>query len=229
MFFYEGIFLLVVIIGGGASLIFFSHTDQKRTDQLKVFLSTFSHDIKTAISRMRVKSDLGETEGLNVELQRLELQLENALLLSTFEKSLFLKEKVVLSEVISQMRPLFPDLSFYMSQDCELSVDRRVFINALRNFFQNSVLHAKATNIHFNVEKGSQARVRIDINDDGGPFRGDTDLLGKKVIVGTANSGSGIGLYLSRILIEKIGGSLFFDLTAKENLKITMILPGSLK
>ncbi|MFZ4405548.1 MAG: sensor histidine kinase, partial [Pseudobdellovibrionaceae bacterium] len=53
MLLWEGFFLLVTLFAGGAALIFFTWQDQRRHEKLKLFFSTFTHDLKTSISRLR--------------------------------------------------------------------------------------------------------------------------------------------------------------------------------
>src|SRR5688572_22446688 len=54
MFMWEGSILLAALFIGGAALIFLSYRDENRHQQLKTFFATFSHDIKTSISRLRL-------------------------------------------------------------------------------------------------------------------------------------------------------------------------------
>src|SRR5438309_10429254 len=52
MFAWEGSILIAAVLIGGIALILFSYRDQKRHQRLRFFFSTFSHDIKTSITRL---------------------------------------------------------------------------------------------------------------------------------------------------------------------------------
>ena len=92
MFAWEGSILLAAILLGGIALVIFTYRDQKRHQRLRFFFSTFSHDIKTSIARLRLQAEVLEEDlhsnthpvmkRLIQDIQRLDLQLENSLLLS---------------------------------------------------------------------------------------------------------------------------------------------------
>jgi len=219
MFLWEGSILLAALVLGGLALIFLSYRDEKRHDQLRTFFATFSHDIKTSITRLRLQAEVLEEDNaqspvlrrLIKDIARLDLQLENSLLLSTSDAQNLLIEKLQLSKLIESMRIQWSDLDFILQQDAEIYADKRAMVSILRNIIHNSVLHGHATTIEISVKTVATEKVEIVVQDNGKGFNGDLSLLGAGVLPSKNERGNGIGLYLCRRLIKKMGGDLHFE------------------
>lgn len=234
MFLWEGSFLLTVIALGGGALIFLSYRDQKRHENLQSFFATFSHDIKTSITRLRLQAEVLEEEPgppssvlsrLIKDIARLDLQLENSLLLSTADSSRLIKENLKLSKLIESLRVQWPELQIHLDQDAEVRADRRAMTSVLRNLIQNAVLHGQASAVKFSVEQPSSERLEIVVEDDGRGFEGDVTKLGRDFYRSKNDHGSGIGLYLSRLLLQKMHGDLRFT-QSERHLKAHLLLEG---
>ncbi len=218
-----GFFLTAIFLGAGALLIYIKR-DQKRHEQLKIFFSTLSHDLKTSIARLRLQSEvLQESPELssNVRLQkliqdinRLDLQLENSLLLSQKEETKFLFENLKLSKLVESVRGDWQELEIKLTRDVEIKSDRRALISVFRNFLHNAVLHGKANLVRISVDAVSANRIRLSIVDDGQGFQGDLKKLGAELLNHRESTGNGVGLYLCSQLIQQLGGSLSFKTSA---------------
>lgn len=224
MLFYEGSTLLLLILLGGIVLIVLSYRDDRRHQKLKVFFANFTHEIKTSITRIRLQADiLLEEKSLqnNKILQRLlsdvaklDLQLENSLLLSHVSEASFLLEKIDLKSMLDSIQIEFEDLKIQLQGDAIVEADSRALKSIFRNLFENSRRHGKASEVHV-VATNDGELVRVTIQDNGeGSSRKDA-LLGREILSTSANQGSGIGLYLSQQLITKMAGDIAFD-TAKD-------------
>lgn len=236
MFAWEGAILLAAVLIGGGTMVFLTYVDEQRHQRLRLFFSTFSHDIKTSISRLRLQAevleeDLGELKNpvfqrLLQDINRLDLQLENSLLLSSLAgRNLFIEE-FPLSQMISSLRSEFSDLNIELNQDARLRADRRAFTSVLRNLLQNSVLHGKATTIQIDV-RAQGSGLQILISDNGAGFKGDLHRLGRGLLRSEDARGNGIGLYISRRLMSKMKGSLDFA-TGSSGFQARIRAPGRL-
>lgn len=221
MFAWEGSILLAAILFGGIALVIFTYRDQKRHQRLRFFFSTFSHDIKTSIARLRLQAEVLE-EDLNTtshpvmkrliqDIQRLDLQLENSLLLANLEQGELLKEQVSLSELLSSLRSEFSELSVELEREAKIKGDRRALLSVLRNLMQNSVLHGKATTVKIKVRSVNEGRLELIVQDDGLGFKGILKKLGSEILMSQDVRSNGIGLLLTKRLLEKMNGDIWFE------------------
>ncbi len=232
MLMWEGGVLILLLVGGGLALAYFVYQENKRYRQVSEFFATFSHEIKTSIASMRLqaeslqedfltdKSNAVEPHHRNLldrlmkDSVRLELQLENSLFLSNVESQQLFEEKLPLSRVIEAIQPQWPGLKLNLEKDCAVRADRRAVESVLKNLVQNSVVHGKAKNITLRPRVDG-SRVKIDVEDDGLGFTGNIKNLAKLFVRHGSSSGSGVGLYLSRQLMNKMGGDLKFSKTSR--------------
>jgi signal transduction histidine kinase len=80
----------------------------------------------------------------------------------------------------------------------------------LRNIFENAVRHGKAKNVTLTVI-ASLDQVRIEITNDGEKIPIDAQLLGKELLRDANSKSSGIGLFISKALVEKMQGKMLFE------------------
>lgn len=223
---YEGIALIGFVVLGGIFLVSYVWQDHKRNQKIQLFFSTFSHDIKTSISRLRLQAEIMEEElpqdkhpSLSRFIQdvvQLDLQLENSLLFTNINKYQFLMEEVKLSQMIGTIRSDFSNLNIELKQDAEITTDKKWFLSILKNVFQNSLLHGKASHIEISVEPNTQDSICIAIKDNGvGYSNGAISHLGSDIFKSNHSQSNGIGLYLSKSLLSKMNGSLSFSSTSQ--------------
>lgn len=219
MFFWEGLSLLLVIFMGGVGLIFLTFKDQKRHERMKLFFSSFSHDIKTSLTRIRLQAEvLAETEKvadlgrLLPDIHRLELSLENSLAVANLEDLRFKLEDFPLSRVLGELREEYSDLKISLNKDLIIHSDLRMFVLILKNIFSNSRLHGQATKMSIQVEEQEIDRVHILLTDNG---------TGSEI---SQQRGSGLGLYLSRRILAKLKGELKVHPPEKDNAGYTVEL-----
>lgn len=225
MFAWEGSILLAAVLIGGCALIVFSYRDQKRHQRLRFFFSTFSHDIKTSITRLRLQAEVLEEDlhgnnnpvmkRLIHDIQRLDLQLENSLLLANFEDGALLREEVSLNGLFSTLHNEFSDLSLEIEKEAHIQGDRRALLSVFRNLLQNSVLHGKAHTVKIKVRALSAHQLELVVEDDGLGLKGSLDKLGSEILISTNSRGNGLGLLITKRLLSKMKGDIHF--TSKEN------------
>jgi signal transduction histidine kinase len=219
MFLWEGSILLIAVGLGGLFLIVLTIRDEARFNRLRLFFSTFSHDIKTSISRLRLQADVLEEEmGENKKIKRLihdihrlDLQLENSLWMANLSEISFFIENISLVEFISSLRSEFVDLHIEISRNAMVCADRRAFISVIRNVLQNAQIHGQATMIKIEVESAESNMVNIRVCDNGKGMENLSALLGQEILNTTSKNSNGIGLFLSCFLITKQNGTIAFS------------------
>ncbi|WP_413290168.1 sensor histidine kinase [Bdellovibrio sp. HCB337] len=237
MFMWEGTILLAALIIGGVALVFLSYRDEKRHNQLKTFFAAFSHDIKTSITRLRLQAEVLEEDNASQkspvlqrlinDISRLDLQLENSLLLATTSSDTLLREKITLSKTLESLRIIWGELEFRLSQNAEMIADSRAITSVIRNIIQNAALHGEATVIEISAKAVDSQRIQISITDNGKGFQGNASQLGAQMMPSNKGAGSGIGLYLGKILVKKMNGDLSFE-NANPGLKAVIQIEGRL-
>lgn len=235
MIFWEGTTLLSFILVGGATLIFYIYKDQARHEQLRLFFSNFSHDIKTSISRLRLQSELiSEDRALQnhsvlkrllSDINQLDLQLENSLFLSNMEQTKMLSEKIQLTEMLRSVQMEYPELSISVTGQGMAIADTRALRSVLKNLFENSQRHGQADRIDVSINSENN-RVAIKIQDNGKGSSVPATLLGSEPVLSSSDHGSGVGLYIVKKLLEKMHGSIHFADSKSAGLTCQIKLPG---
>lgn len=241
---WEGFTLLLLIVTGGVFLIFLSYKDQKRHDQLKLFLATFSHDIKTSISRLRLQTDiLFEDEALKsnsvlksllTDISSLDLQLENSLFLTHLNESKLLNENIKLASLVQSLAYEYPELIINLSGSATVFADKRALKSILKNLIENSCRHGKATKVEFQIRDitdskslRSSENIQLIVEDDGDGSVIDPKVLGEKILKSSDLHGSGVGLYLVKQLVQRLKGKIEFQNNEHGGFQTIIMLRGS--
>lgn len=238
MFFYEGSTLLVTVLFGGIVMIVLSYRDDMRNEKIKFFFSNFTHEIKTSITRIRLQADILIEEDTNKsnkilnrllnDIAKLDLQLENSLLLSHVNEAKFLSETINFKEMIQSIQVEFEDLKLNIDRNATINADSRAFKSVIRNIFENARRHGKATEVHCQIKSLKDDLVQITIQDNGQGSSRQEKQLGNEILSTSANQGSGIGLYLSKQLIVKMHGQIFFKTPSASGFEVLLHLKGNL-
>lgn len=236
MLFWEGAFLLSFVTVGGVALSYFVYRDQRRFDDVRNFFSTFTHELKTSLTSLRLQAEILEEDPKNRENQnlrrlladvvRLELQLENALILAQAEKGKLFLEEVQLRKTLQSLSLHWPQLSVKILGDARLKGDQRAVECIFRNLLQNSCVHGEARSVEVSA-KALNEGIEISLRDDGKGFANPAEL-GREFVRHTTRSGSGLGLYLSRLLALRMGGSLNFSAANPKGLEARLQIGGRL-
>lgn len=223
MIMWEGSAFLFAIFVAAYSLWIFIQRDVLRHNQLKLFFSNFSHDIKTSITRLRLQSevllDQQEFAGndklmlLIRDISRLDLQLENSLYISQENNYQVYPEKVLLSELIQNIKNDFSEIEISLKKNATILADRRLFLCVLRNIISNSVVHGAASEIRIAVNTLPEF-IELGINDNG---------MGATA---TGAKGFGIGNIICRQLLHKMGGQFTITSTSPQY-SVMIRIPGA--
>ena len=177
MLLWEGGILFFMLITGGAALVYFVFREIQTNQKLRTFFATFSHDLKTSITslRLQVESILDDPSPpsassstpfvssasshshshlsrLVQDTVRLQLQLENALYLAQTDSTRFFKQEVELAKVLNSLQYHWPHLQIFYSGSHRIFVDAKALESILTNLIQNSMLHGKATQVTVQIE-----------------------------------------------------------------------------
>lgn len=216
----EGAFFLSMLVAGGITLVWLTFREYKRNKLIQDFFSTVTHEMKTPLAslRLQVESLLEESPNpstdkllhrLLKDSVRIESQMTKALYLASLMRSegLYL-EDTNLPDLEESFKDDWSELTLITEWTCaRVKADRKALESVFRNLLENSVQHGKATKVKISTEPISGGRVKFEFQDDGIGFHGDLRTLGRPFIRHTSTSGTGIGLYIIKNLIKKMGGN----------------------
>lgn len=239
MILWEGGTLVAVVLIGGLALLYFTREHQRQHDRLKLFFSLFAHDLRTSISRLRLQTEIlqekkrvpsGETLDLGLLIENVQLidhQLENSLWMASLDDNGLMIEKFSLVELIGSIRNEFPELTIDISRDAEILADRRALRVALANLFHNSRLHARATEVRLHLKCDKPGLIEIQISDNGSGAKIDLKQLGQGIWGEGREKSNGIGLFLTKKLLQRMRGDLRFS--NEKQFVNHVLLPGDLR
>ncbi len=236
MLFWEGGALILLVLLGGVALSYQVFREIKLNRKIQLFFLTFAHELKTPLTSLRLQAEslkdllLGAREKALAEkiindTVRLNLQLENSLLFSQLKQSGLLGEKLDLDELIEALRAEWPELDFSQEGRCVLSADRNAMQAIMRNLVQNALVHGSASKMKVSVRGLDDSRVQLRVQDNGRGFVGDFKKLGTPFIRHSSKSGNGLGLFLVRELLRRMGGE-FKVVPADSGFAVELMLRG---
>ncbi len=228
----EGGVLLMLLGLGGVGLVLALWQLQRQHERVRDFFSVFTHEIKTSLARLILKSDIMAEENpeshafqqFKEETVFLQTQLENALWVAKGFGTLFW-EKVEWSKLIRDFEWSWPSLQWhYEGAPFDVRMDRRAFQMVLRNLVQNSISHGHATKITFRAVR-NESQWTLWVEDNGGGFAGDHTLLGLSMERAMPSSGTGIGLWVVVQGVLQLGGQVSFYSPDKGGFGVRLNLP----
>lgn len=205
-------------------------------DNTKTLVTDISHQLKTPISALQtcfsmyLESDSeGEKQEFltrsRVQMDKLEALTGALINISRLENSMIIlkKEKTAVGEIlIGAVDAVYHkamgkgiDIVTADFEDLELYLDKKWTVEALANILDNGIKYSpKGTTVEISVQK-LYSFVRIEIADQGiGIPSGERNLIFKRFYRGNSETvksseGSGVGLYLTRKILEEQGGTVF--------------------
>lgn len=238
MVFWEGGAWLVLLVVGGAALILLVQKEKRRVRQIREFFASFSHDVKTSLASLRLQAEsladdmtgqsLPVLDRLIGDTVRLQLQLENSLFLASQDELKLFIENVRLSDLMERMREQWPRLQIASENEAVLHGDERALRTLFSNLVKNAISHGQASELRIKAEPGPRGKVILRFSDNGRGYTGSLQELGLLFHRPKSTSGSGVGLYICRLLVEKMQGSLQFH-AAHQGFRVDVELGGELK
>lgn len=221
----EGGFLFILLLIGGLTLLYYISRETKRANQVQIFFSSFTHDLKTSLASLRLQAESLEEDLKGAEQAkllkrlvkdtvRLQLQLENSLFVANPQMAALHTEEISLERFFSMLALQWPDLKLTADAKSKVKADPRALESVFKNLIQNSVVHGQAKQVWI-TEHSQGSVVSLSVTDDGRGFIGDPNSVAQPFHQHHGGSGSGVGLYLVKMLVEKMNGKVAFTFTPK--------------
>jgi|SRR5579871_66588 len=236
MLVWEGTTFIALILAGGVGLLVSVRREHARQREVEAFFMAFTHDLKTALAslQLQVESLIEDwpdaktnphIERLAKDSLRLQLQLENSLYFAEPEGGLYL-ESVDIRAFVERVALDWPELTLSVTGDARALVDSRALESVMRNVLQNAVLHGAARHMSVTIDTHPPHRVVVTATDDGrGTSQQILETLGRPFSRPTDHSGTGVGLFVSRRLVERMRGHLRFATTPGAGFSAVLDLP----
>jgi signal transduction histidine kinase len=234
----EGFAWVVLLIIGGVALVASVLRAKRRGLQIREFFASFSHEIKTSLASLRLQAESLQADKkfagspvldrLVGDTVRLQLQLENSLFFSSEEHLKLFEEDIPLRVLFERIGPQWPGLAIDLKRDCVLRADDRALRTILSNLIQNAIMHGHATKVTIDPGPAADGKVTLNVADDGRGFHKDLNQLGRLFHRPENTSGSGLGLYICRLLARKMNGELKL-IPVSQGFQAQLVLPGALR
>lgn len=228
MLYWESGTFLVLLLTLSAALFWFYWRDMLRARGTQAFFAALTHELRTPLTSVRLQSEAiaeGEpspelVERLLADTHRLESQIDKTLELARLEGGGSLAEQDirldpwlnrVMGSIIAQQgdaarldMALEPNLPAVRGDTSAVQM-------ILRNLVENSVRHGDVECVRVALDvRRTHGGVELRYRDDGRGYAGDATKLGRLFQRGGSSSGTGVGLYLIRVLMERMGGRVDF-------------------
>lgn len=222
---WEGSAFILLLLFIFVFFIVLFYKDTKKNKSIHFFFASLTHELKTPLASIRLQSEVIQDEALKLSNERLgklsnrlindsyrlESQLDNILQLSRLERGGNLNlSSINLSGLIENISNLYKDkLTFnfnFLNQekDYEIFCDQFLIEIVFKNLIENTISHTDSKNIWIELnEVGNYLEMTYK---DEGVFTGNLKKLGNLFYKFNSAKGSGIGLYLSKKIIKRIGG-----------------------
>lgn len=222
---WEGGSFLVLLILLSLSLMYLFVIDQKKSKSLQAFFASLTHELKTPLASIRLQGEviheileqkndpkLDKLIGrLISDTTKLETQMDKILQLSRIERGGQLNlSSVSLIGVMNKMSKLvLTDQALMIhlkNEKLRILADEFALELILKNLFENTKNHSKSKKIDITIKENDKY-VEV-IYQDHGEFNGDLKKLGSLFYKHNSSKGSGIGLYLSKKLMNLMNGEM---------------------
>lgn len=226
---WEGGSFLILLLLLSFSILTLFLKDQRKTKSLQAFFASLTHELKTPLASIRLQgeviNEILESKNdptldklisrLINDTTKLETQMDKILQLSRIERGGDLNTtSVSLVGVINKMAKITlndQDITLNVPNDkIRIKADEFALELVIKNLFENTKIHANSKNIDISFFKeNNNIKMRYS---DNGKFNGDLKKLGNLFYKHNSSKGSGIGLYLSNKLINKMGGEFTIEI-----------------
>lgn len=242
MIIWEGGSFIVLLLLLSISLMILYLKDQRKTKSLQIFFASLTHELKTPLASIRLQGEVIDEilsarndPSLNKLISRLiedtgklETQMDKILQLSRIERGgeLNLTAIKIIPFLKSYSKKYSSDLNIEIEandQNTAIIADEFALELIVKNLFENTRAHTKSQNVKIKII--NLADTVLLTYQDQGDFVGDINKLGTLFYKHNSAKGSGIGLYLTNKLLDKMNGkfeiqgsnNLIFSLTFKKS------------
>ena len=184
--------------------------DTKKKNKLEKYLPIIKDEINRTLTIINDFSDYGK---LKIEKEEIDL----IMLMEDLEETLspLLKENEVVSEFISKEEELYIELDYNRI--------KQVLVNLIKNAIEAKDEKRKL-NIRMTIKKLKE-EVQIKIEDTGTGISKENLEKISKIFYTTKENGTGLGVALSKEIIEQHQGSIHYNSILGKGTKVTIFLP----
>lgn len=243
MLLWESGTFLVLLLTLSAMLFRYYRRDMQRARGTQAFFAALTHELRTPLTSVRLQTEAiaaGEPtqeliDRLLVDTHRLESQIDKTLELARIEGGGQLAEQAIrLDQWLERvLRGIVAtsgdDVLLEVSVEGDLPPvhgDTSALQLILRNLIENAQRHGDREPIRVDVQalRGRHG-VEVRVRDHGGGYSGDPARLGQLFQRSDTSRGTGVGLYLVRVLMERMGGSVEFANAGGGGFMVTLAFP----
>lgn len=222
MLMWEGGTLIALIIAGGLSGLYLLARELQTQGEIRAFFAAFTHEMRTSLSSLLLKTEAlshgssnpGEAQPIVTEIERIRLQLDNALFATVSAEGGLHRESLALIDIVRRVAERFTELSVATVGEVSAHVicDARALESMLSNLFSNALIHGQAGGVTVDVRRSGANNIELRITDDGLGFAGDRAQIGRRFVRHYEGSGTGLGLSITTELVQRSGGSFRWEL-----------------
>jgi signal transduction histidine kinase len=223
----ESAFFLVLLLALTGALIWLYWRESLRTRGMQAFFAAVTHELRTPLTSIRLQAEAIADGDQRAELaqrlledsNRLESQIDKTLELARIEGGGPLAEQVI--RVRGWLERTLAAIASAWGEKLELKVtvdeavpaiqaDAAAVQMILRNLVENSIKHGGVLPVRVGIAAHARDGEVVIEYQDNGRGAGDLKPLGRLFRRGASSAGTGIGLYLVRALMRRMGGHAEF-------------------
>jgi len=211
--------------------------EHRRARSMQAFFASVTHELRTPLTSIRLQAEAIAEGDQRAELarrlledsNRLESQIDKTLELARIEGGGPLREQAIplhawlarSLEGIARTHGALLDLRAHVdAQLPPIQADAGALQLILRNLVENSVRHARVNPVSVRLTASLRGdRLVLEYQDTGRGVAAGAGRLGRLFGRGPASSGAGVGLYLVRRLMQRMGGRSRFDTAPGEGFR----------
>jgi signal transduction histidine kinase len=218
-----------LLLASAGVLFWIYWRDVKRSKSTQAFFAAVTHELRTPLTSIRLQAEviaevveLKNIQRLLEDTGRLEAQVERALELARIEGGGPVStQPIELQNWIAQLiqtwgNDLKEKIEFSNSLDeVWVQADPVATQILFKNLFENAVRHSQREKVRVAIQRVEEDHLKqkydknmvfIEVKDDGVGFHENRKELGKIFKKGSRSQGTGVGLYLVKVLMDKMGG-----------------------
>lgn len=245
MVFWESSSYFLLLIGSTIIVFWLYWRDVQRSRGIQAFFASMTHELRTPLTSIRLQAEsIAESPAsdqhqkdlvgrLLEDTLRMESQVERTLELARVEGGgpVFpapMELRPWLDQLVSGWKDAYGAKARFdvSAPDLTVVADATALGVVMRNLLENSVRHSKRVPVEIHIAAQQEdAGVTLSFRDNGGRYPGDVRRLGRIFEKGAGSQGTGVGLYLIRVLVEQMGGKVLFN--AGEGFEVRLCLAGA--
>jgi signal transduction histidine kinase len=233
----ESISSLALLLAVSLLLAWLYWREHRRARSMQAFFASVTHELRTPLTSIRLQAEAIAEGDRRAELaqrlledsHRLESQIDKTLELARIEGGGPLREQSIplhawltrALDGIAQTHGSALDLLAHIDADLPpIQADAAAVQMILRNLIENSVRHARVTPVRVRLTAVLRAsKLVLEYQDNGQGVQAGSGHLGRLFGRGPGSSGAGVGLYLVRRLMQRMGGRARFDTAPGEGFR----------